>query len=428
MDQLHQRQVRSVYLVTYSQADLEKYNKEIFSSLVVKAFEEGSVKVLQWVCCQESHTESGAHFHVAIKLNKIRRWVSIKRKLSHQNGIEVHFSTNHDNYYSAWKYVTKEENHIESEGHPDLSSASAPRTSNASKSKRKQAGAANINCKRERLDNLTIHETILKNNIHCTNELLALANTQKLNGKTDLTAFILNKGLKKVSELIDTSWALSRANDVVLRSTKSRFKIAYDYLQQPCVNNCNGIWLATATKTLENNNINIEDYTHSIIDLLTYGRSKYKNLMIVGPANCGKTFILQPLSVIFNCFQNPASSSFAWVGVDEAEIVILNDLRWSAKLIPWNDFLLLLEGQPVHLPAPKSHFSKDILLTKDTPIFATSSETVSLVKNGILLQRETEMMSVRWKVFNFFYQISETEQVQVEPCGRCFADFIFNEH
>ena len=171
------------------------------------------------------------------------------------------------------------------------------------------------------------------------------------------------------------------------------------------IDDCDGIWLTTAIKTLQNNDINIEEYTHSIIQLLIHGRSKYRNLMIVGPANCGKTFMLQPLSVIYNCFQNPASSSFAWVGTEEAEVIILNDLRWNTKLISWNDFLLLLEGQLVHLPAPKSHFSKDILLTKDTPIFSTSSETVSLVRNGILLQKETEMMSVRWKVFRFFYQI-----------------------
>ena len=411
MDQLHQRQVRSVYLITYSQADIEKYTKQSFASMVVNAFEEGSVKVLQWVCCQESHTLQGEHFHVAIKLNKIRRWISVKRKHSYQNGIQVHFSSNHENYYGAWKYITKERNFIESEGHPDLSSASAPRTSNASRSKRKQTGGeTSTQSKRERLDNLTIHETIIKNNIHCTNELLALANTQKLNGKTNLTAFILDKGIKKVSELIDTSWALTKASDVMLRSTKSRFKLAYDYLQKPCADDCDGIWLTTAIKTLQNNDINIEEYTHSIIQLLIHGRSKYRNLMIVGPANCGKTFMLQPLSVIYNCFQNPESNSFAWVGTEEAEVIILNDLRWNTKLISWNDFLLLLEGQPVHLPAPKSHFSKDILLTKDTPIFSTSSETVSLVRNGILLQKETEMMSVRWKVFKFFYQIAENEQ------------------
>ena len=72
-------------------------------------------------------------------------------------------------------------------------------------------------------------------------------------------------------------------------------------------------------------------------------------------ANCGKTFFLSPSVVIYNCFENPATSTFEWVGAEEKEVILLNDLRWTPSLIPWHDFLLLLEGQPVHLPAPKSY-------------------------------------------------------------------------
>ena len=36
------------------------------------------------------------------------------------------------------------------------------------------------------------------------------------------------------------------------------------------------------------------------------------------------------------------------------------------------DLLLVLEGDPVHLPAPKSHFCKDIVFDRGTPTFGTS--------------------------------------------------------
>ena len=32
-----------------------------------------------------------------------------------------------------------------------------------------------------------------------------------------------------------------------------------------------------------------------------------------------------------------------------------------------------------------------------------------------VLQKETEMMSVRWKIYHFFYQIPEN--VEIQPCG-----------
>ena len=43
-------------------------------------------------------------------------------------------------------------------------------------------------------------------------------------------------------------------------------------------------------------------------------------------------------------FRNPATGTFAWVGAEEAEIIMLNDFRWKPSIIAWADMLLLLEG------------------------------------------------------------------------------------
>ena len=53
---------------------------------------------------------------------------------------------------------------------------------------------------------------------------------------------------------------------------------------------------------------------------------------------------------------NPSANSFAWVGVEQEEIITLNDFRWSEKLISWQDLLKLLEGDAVHIAALKTHF------------------------------------------------------------------------
>ena len=65
--------------------------------------------------------------------------------------------------------------------------------------------------------------------------------------------------------------------------------------------------------------------------------------------------------------------------------------------------LLLLEGPSSHLPAPKTHFAKDIVFDRDTPIFATSKGPIVFVgKGGCFDEKETEIMSARWKLFSFF--------------------------
>lgn len=86
--------------------------------------------------------------------------------------------------------------------------------------------------------------------------------------------------------------------------------------------------------------------------------------------------------------------------------------------------LLLLEGECVHFPAPKTHFSRDILLDKDTPVFCTSSAEIRLVRGGVTDERESEMMSVRWKKFSLHAQIPADQQRSLRPCARCFADLL----
>jgi len=50
--------------------------------------------------------------------------------------------------------------------------------------------------------------------------------------------------------------------------------------------------------------------------------------------------------------------------------------------MPWADFLNLLEGLSIHLPAPKTHNAGDILWDNDTPIFAMSINKIRKYDGG----------------------------------------------
>ena len=159
-------------------------------------------------------------------------------------------------------------------------------------------------------------------------------------------------------------------------------------------------------------------------ELLEKGRGKYRNIMIIGPANCGKTFLLNPLNTIYRTFSNPATSTFAWVGAEQSEVIFLNDFRWSPSILPWHDMLLLLEGQQVHLPAPKSYFARDPVFDSDAPVFCTGKHQLVFVRGGTIDERKTEMMAARWRLFNFFHQIPQEDQRNVPSCAHCFGCFI----
>ena len=98
-DELQPAKVRSVYLITYSQADLSIFpNRQLFADAVCEAVlncEGSKTKVIQWTCCQENHKRQGKHYQMVIKLNKIKRWLPIWQYLKNKRSVYVHFSNRH---------------------------------------------------------------------------------------------------------------------------------------------------------------------------------------------------------------------------------------------------------------------------------------------------------------------------------------------
>ena len=76
----------------------------------------------------------------------------------------------------------------------------------------------------------------------------------------------------------------------------------------------------------------------------------------------------------------------------------------------------------------KCHYAKDIVFETDTSIFCTGKHELVFIKGGCIDERETKMMRVRWKIFNFSSQIPHCEQRNVPPCPRCFAKLILSSN
>ncbi len=205
----------------------------------------------------------------------------------------------------------------------------------------------------------------------------------------------------------------------------SRMELIRKVANGECASACEGRWLECAKEVLINNKVHLILFAAAVRELLLLGRGKYRNIIIVGPTNCGKTFLLKPLELIFTTFSNPAVDKYAWVGADNCKIILLNDFRWSKELIEWKSFLLLLKGDVVKLPAPKNHYSADVAIEKDTPVFATSKSIIKYTGNyNSQDQSGFEMMASRWKVFTFSYSIPEDKQKNVVSCPKCFAELV----
>ena len=291
-------------------------------SRVARTNHEATAPPTQWVVAHELHADAGAseshsHYHMALKLEKRAHWLKVRKFLDDGYGIKVNFSSNHNRYYSAYKYTTKEDRDcVHSGGHPDLENTPPPRTENAiSGNKRKAARSARVSKKRKRgMSMYEVAQFIQAKNVKSRLQLMSIAASQNREGKTDLAQFICNRGGKAVDECLAVAHELPTAEAKFARSKKTRIELLHDNYTGECVAECNGEWMGAAVHLLTRNEISVSVFAQAVFTLLEKGRGKYRNIFIHGVANCGKSFMLSPLKAIYGTFCNLTTGTFAWVG------------------------------------------------------------------------------------------------------------------
>ena len=100
-------------------------------------------------------------------------------------------------------------------------------------------------------------EIIVEKGIKTRTELLALANEQKMEGKTDIAVFLVNWGPNVVPE--------------VLSSKISQIDILREAQSTECVPECNGMWLTCAKQVLQQNGINVQSFLDAVKELIHKG-------------------------------------------------------------------------------------------------------------------------------------------------------------
>lgn len=439
---------RRQYLITYSKANLELFpTRKSFGEAVVSAFNDGLsvAKVQHWACALEPHKEEGYyHYHCSLKLTNVKKWPRAVNIMKRKYNINIDVSSLGLAYVYAYRYVCKFDKDVHlSVGHPALEEYASPRTKEASTAyrrraaKRKSSTSSTVSTagatvvgqqpgRRISLTNLQVSEYIVKNNIQTTTELYAAAQQRKVDGDPHLYGYLCNRRLAQTDELIQKTWKFKSAASELARAKRLRLDVVKDFLESEHSNpDCE--WLYRALEVLELNHIPAAVFSGYLKNLLENGRAKYSNLLIIGKSNCAKSFLFQPLKDIFKgrVFDNPSNDKYAWVGADKADIILLQDFRYSHELIPWKDLLLLLEGETVRLPAPKNHFASDVKIDTDIPIFATSKDRIKFKgPYNTTDEIENDMMASRWRVLEFTHVFTEEKQIKMKPCGRCFAELV----
>ena len=105
-------------------------------------------------------------------------------------------------------------------------------------------------------------------------ELPAFAKEQRLEGKTDVAKFVLNRGSKFVAEVLHTAWDMENFQETLQKKYKFRLQLLYDSLDQEWVPDCHGRWVTCAKEVLTRNDISVYDFAQSVLTFLEKGRGK----------------------------------------------------------------------------------------------------------------------------------------------------------
>ncbi|MEE8288754.1 MAG: hypothetical protein V3R25_04995 [Nitrosomonadaceae bacterium] len=461
---------RQIYLITYASVDVVKVpDREYFANIVSTLFSRNDQEniVKQWVCGAEMHpTTRGFHYHLALKLDKARRWKTVRALLKSEYQIDVDFTEWHDSYHKAHEYVSKQDMHYRtSPGHPPIDNA--PPTANAIATKRRlaferaEAAAAGENpakkAKRETLHAKDMFGILIPNKIRNQKQLARLAKVQQRQGNNDLVDWIASHPSQKYrQDVIDSAWLVEDAEEIAEREEKPLLELLQEALRQDCRTDvesgvvCDGAWLAAALEIIEKNPGAIQEnacasyngkvfsaktFSQMILNALRYGRSKGHNVMLIGPSDTGKSFLLAPLLLIYMCFVCPAKTSFNFVGALETEVVVFNDIRYDPNgggdrdFMPWGQLLNLLDGSPINVSMPKTHFTSDVQWTKRQPIFASSDKKIMRIMNGKFDQGESNQMDNRWVyvALSHVWQGGDLKHDLI-ACPRCFAQLVLTDY
>ena len=147
-------------------------------------------------------------------------------------------------------------------------------------------------------------------------------------------------------ELIEDAWWFENAKQHITNENVNEVLEQNSELQ--C--HCNGQCFLFTQEILAKIEVDDKTFANDLKPSQEKGRQKDLNIMLHGPADCGKLCLLKPVCNLFpNVFIDPTSSTFVWMGIEKSNLLFLNDLRWAprgiqGRNIDWQVFLNLLKG------------------------------------------------------------------------------------
>jgi hypothetical protein len=454
-----------VYLVTISRVlpetlaatdlvDVSGFSRATIAEYVRHAFNEPAVTsaggrprtrdgiVKKTVVVRELHASGEIHFHVAVVLHSARTFLPVKRSLRGTYKLATHWSTSHTQWWSALRYcifpsVTKPEVDEEpfqwaSDGKEFDLHAESQRPWTATMWKRRReaaeqsAAATGGASKRTRFAKLDLTALILDKGLKSRADVLEYSQDH---GNESMQNFVHNHQRQLKDFIQDAEeWGNARAEakadretdrDLVCRTAASDCPHGLSCSYRKAAEMLFGVNAATLSK---------ENLAASLRAVILTGPSKTtRTPLIIGPTNTGKTTLILPFDNLFGSrrvFHKPAlGSKFALRNImKEKRFLLWDDYRpvdYGQETIEVPTFLSLFNGMPFEVQVSQSFNDGNIDFEWRRGAVLTAKEKDLWKPYGVVSDEDITHIQGRVEVFRCTAKVPTLKDTVPCPCCMC---------
>ena len=242
-------------------------------------------------------------------------------------------------------------------------------------------------------------------------------------GNERLLTYLFRVG-NTIREKVAMCNALETCDQVIADSQISTWKRVTAALQQPCC--CDRTWAPAAREILRNNDIAEGNLCVQLRRALIQGMQKKGDAnCLTGAGNEGKSFILRPLSPIFqHVFACPARVSYPLLDLPQSQVVILDDWRPDPGALDVSSTLLWLESATLRINRPLNLYCGHLDFRPTQPTFLTCNWQSLFVAKGRWSESELLMLRSRLSIYRFHHRIGVLRNIP--PCPCCFAMWLIS--
>ena len=429
--------VKDVYFFTLSEVNEsgrkgpKDFTRESFADLLRDAYR--SAMPFNLIAKMAVWFEKGSHFHAVLKATTPHRWKAIRAYLQRQ-GVYVNIKT--IPYHLACRYCTlpspkKALSGLDAEpycspGHPPMGDAcKVPRTHAASCARAGHATGEAVVPEKRHTKKVKAYFAITQLRLRTATEFVAYANDEARENRTDLLDFYLDHS--DLGGFIRRVWESADAPNKARREQLSAREKLEEALTAQCIcaeSEMDKGWTQAASEILGRNGYTKQDFAAAIRKILDGPDKTTCAIFLVGPSNCGKSLLTNPLQNIFDSVaRKPAGKKSTYplqslVGCDIALWHEVDDRIFD--IIDVNDMLLWLEGEEWTIAKPKNTAAADVVWNPaGIPVIFTGGRRLRHDD-----PRKEEMLDNRLQYLSLWAPCPQAEVRKVAKCPRCFAQFV----